>query len=211
VEAQIDQILDRHGTGRVLFRNTRAAVAGFPDRVLHRYPLPAPEQYTLAQVELDERLHPELPYIDDSWLEFDPRVAWLEQSLKKLRPAKVLVICAHAGTAVALEHHLHLRAGIRSAAFYEGLSIIERDRAAAYFADEVNGAQTLVCSEIGSEGRNFQFAHHLILFAGPHRPAPGRGDPRALPGGDGPGNPAGLVRARGGPVPGQLLRRHHDF
>jgi ATP-dependent helicase HepA len=170
VEAQIDQILDRHGTGRVLFRNTRAAVAGFPDRVLHRYPLPAPEQYTLAQVELDERLHPELPYIDDSWLEFDPRVAWLEQSLKKLRPAKVLVICAHAGTAVALEHHLHLRAGIRSAAFYEGLSIIERDRAAAYFADEVNGAQTLVCSEIGSEGRNFQFAHHLILFDLPLNP-----------------------------------------
>jgi ATP-dependent helicase HepA len=80
------------------------------------------------------------------------------------------VICAHADTAVALEHHLHMRAGIRSSAFYEGLSIIERDRAAAYFADEVNGAQTLVCSEIGSEGRNFQFAHHLILFDLPMNP-----------------------------------------
>jgi ATP-dependent helicase HepA len=166
----IEQILDRHGTGRVLFRNTRAAVEGFPQRVLHRHPLPAPEQYTLAQVELDERLHPELPYIDDSWLSFDPRVEWLEQTLKQLRPAKALVICAHAKTAVALEHHLHMRAGIRSSAFYEGLSIIERDRAAAYFADEVNGAQTLVCSEIGSEGRNFQFAHHLILFDLPMNP-----------------------------------------
>jgi ATP-dependent helicase HepA len=87
-----------------------------------------------------------------------------------LRPAKVLVICARAQTAVTLEHHLHLRAGIRSAAFYEGLSIIERDRAAAYFADESVGAQTLVCSEIGSEGRNFQFAHHLILFDLPLNP-----------------------------------------
>jgi ATP-dependent helicase HepA len=169
-EGQIEQILDRHGTGRVLFRNTRAAVAGFPGRILHRYPLPAPEQYSLAEVELEERLHPELPYYDDSWLDFDPRVDWLVQTLKQLRPAKVLVICAHASTAVALEHHLHLRAGIRSAAFYEGLSIIERDRAAAYFADEVNGAQTLVCSEIGSEGRNFQFAHHLILFDLPLNP-----------------------------------------
>ena len=65
---------------------------------------------------------------------------------------------------------MHLRAGIRSSAFYEGLSIIERDRAAAYFADEVNGAQTLVCSEIGSEGRNFQFSHHLILFDLPMNP-----------------------------------------
>ena len=54
--------------------------------------------------------------------------------------------------------------------FYEGLSIIERDRAAAYFADETGGAQTLVCSEIGSEGRNFQFAHHLILFDLPLNP-----------------------------------------
>ena len=166
----IEQILDRHGTGRVLFRNTRAAISGFPQRVLHRYPLPAPEEYTLAQVDLRERLYPELPYVDDSWISIDPRTAWLEQSLKQLRPAKVLVICAHAATAVALEHHLHLRAGIRSSAFYEGLSIIERDRAAAYFADESNGAQTLVCSEIGSEGRNFQFAHHLILFDLPLNP-----------------------------------------
>ena len=166
----IEQILDRHGTGRVLFRNTRAAVAGFPQRVLHHYALPEPEQYTFAQVDLKEKLYPELPYLDDSWLSFDPRVAWLEQTLKALRPAKVLVICAHAATAVALEHHLHLRAGIRSSAFYEDLSIIERDRAAAYFADEINGAQTLVCSEIGSEGRNFQFAHHLILFDLPLNP-----------------------------------------
>lgn len=170
VATVVDQILDRHGTGRVLFRNTRAAVAGFPQRVLHHYPLAAPQQYTHAAADLKEKLYPELAYADDSWLSVDPRVAWLEQTLKQLRPAKVLVICAHATTAVALEHHLHLRSGIRSSAFYEGLSIIERDRAAAYFADEINGAQTLVCSEIGSEGRNFQFAHHLILFDLPMNP-----------------------------------------
>ncbi|MAT91805.1 MAG: RNA polymerase-associated protein RapA [Halioglobus sp.] len=166
----VRQILDRHGTGRVLFRNTRAAVSGFPQRVLHRYPLPNPEQYSLAGGEVEERLYPELPYLDDSWLQFDPRVDWLVQTLKKLSPAKALVICAHAATATALEHHLHLRAGIRSSAFYEDLSIIERDRAAAYFAEESGGAQVLVCSEIGSEGRNFQFAHHLILFDLPLNP-----------------------------------------
>tara|TARA_R110000823_G_scaffold130015_14_gene257985 strand:- start:4777 stop:7539 length:2763 start_codon:yes stop_codon:yes gene_type:complete len=169
-EALIEQILDRHGTGRVLFRNTRAAVSGFPERKLHRYPLVTPPAYEHASTELPERLHPERPYLDDSWLDFDPRVSWLEATLKSLRPQKVLVICAHADTAVALEHHLQMRAGIRSAAFYEGLSIVERDRAAAYFADETGGAQTLVCSEIGSEGRNFQFAQHLILFDLPLNP-----------------------------------------
>ncbi|MEQ9462198.1 MAG: RNA polymerase-associated protein RapA [Haliea sp.] len=166
----IEQILDRHGTGRVMFRNTRAAISGFPLRVMHRHPLPSPDAYSHANSDVLEALHPESPYHDDSWLSFDPRVAWLEQTLKRLRPEKVLVICARAATAVMLEHYLHLRAGIRSAAFYEGLSIIERDRAAAYFADDVAGAQTLVCSEIGSEGRNFQFAHHLVLFDLPLNP-----------------------------------------
>ncbi len=166
----IAQILDRHGTGRVLFRNTRAAIAGFPRRVLHRYPLPTPDEYRSTRPGPLTQLHPEQGCQDDSWLAFDTRVKWLELKLKELRPAKALVICARAGTAVALEAHLHLRAGIRSAAFYEGLSILERDRAAAYFADEINGAQTLVCSEIGSEGRNFQFAHHLILFDLPLNP-----------------------------------------
>ena len=170
VDDIIEQLLDRHGTGRVLFRNTRAAVAGFPQRILHRHPLTSPDEYRLAQVDELSRLYPELPYIDDSWLDFDPRVGWLVETLKSLRPAKVLIICAHAETALTLEHYLHMRAGIRSAAFYEGLSIIERDRAAAYFADDNGGAQTLVCSEIGSEGRNFQFAQHLILFDLPRNP-----------------------------------------
>ena len=41
--------------------------------------------------------------------------------------------------------------------FHEGMSLTNRDRAAAYFADMHDGAQALICSEIGSEGRNFQF------------------------------------------------------
>jgi ATP-dependent helicase HepA len=63
-----------------------------------------------------------------------------------------------------------LNAGIRCSAFHEGLTILERDRAAAWFSDEDDGAQALVCSEIGSEGRNFQFAHHLVLFDLPLNP-----------------------------------------
>ena len=50
------------------------------------------------------------------------------------------------------------------------MSLVERDRAAAFFSDADYGTQVLVCSEIGSEGRNFQFAHQLILFDLPLNP-----------------------------------------
>ena len=165
-EQQIRQLLDRYGTGRVLFRNTRSSVPGFPKRRLHPAPLPFPSCYS----EVRQYLYPEQTVEESLWLAEDPRVHWLEETLRSLRPAKVLIIAANANTALALEHHLHLRAGIRCAAFHEGLSLIERDRAAAFFADDIGGAQALICSEIGSEGRNFQFAHHLICFDLPENP-----------------------------------------
>lgn len=164
-ELLIERILDRHGTGRVLFRNTRASVGGFPRRVLHAAPLPA-----AGPAAAPGALYPERSARDERWLAEDPRVGWLRDTLRALHPQKLLVICSTIGTAETLEHFLHLRAGIRCAAFHEGLSIIERDRAAAWFADLESGAQALVCSEIGSEGRNFQFAQHLVLFDLPRNP-----------------------------------------
>ena len=165
-ETKIQQMLDRYGTGRVLYRNTRRGVSGFPTRHRIFYPLLPPPLYD-SNVDL---LHPEIEHSSDDWIDHDPRVKWLEDHLKSLRPEKALVICAHRDTATALEHHLHLKAGVRCAAFHEDLSLIERDRAAAYFAEETGGAQALICSEIGSEGRNFQFARQLICFDLPLHP-----------------------------------------
>ena len=165
-EEQIQQMLDRYGTGRVLYRNSRRGVSGFPQRHHHGYSLAPPALYQHDA----QTLHPETLHPESIWIEQDPRVEWLETQLKNLRPKKVLVICAHKETAIALEHFLHLKAGVRCAAFHEDLSLIERDRAAAYFAEESGGAQALICSEIGSEGRNFQFAQHLICFDLPFHP-----------------------------------------
>ncbi|MDT4836325.1 RNA polymerase-associated protein RapA [compost metagenome] len=174
----VRELLDRHGTGRVLFRNTRAAVRGFPERQLHPYPLPNPVEYMELPIGENPDLYPEVSFQhqrdsgDESerWWRFDPRVEWLIDTLKMLKQYKVLVICAHAETALDLEDALRLRSGIPATVFHEGMSILERDRAAAYFADEEFGAQVLICSEIGSEGRNFQFAHHLVLFDLPAHP-----------------------------------------
>ncbi|KPX38848.1 RNA polymerase-associated protein RapA [Pseudomonas savastanoi pv. glycinea] len=173
----IRELLDRHGTGRVLFRNTRAAVQGFPERKLHQYPLPCPVEYLELPVGEHADLYPEVSFQsqpevseEERWWRFDPRVDWLIDTLKMLKRVKVLVICDHAETAMDLEDALRVRSGIPATVFHEGMNILERDRAAAYFADEEFGAQVLICSEIGSEGRNFQFSHHLVLFDLPSHP-----------------------------------------
>ena len=167
----INALLDRHGTGRILFRNTRDAVTGFPERQMHSYALTAPDAYleNAPTQDILGLLQAET-CIGDNWLEHDSRVTWLANFLAENKLSKVLVICAQASTAQELETYLRTKVGIRTSVFHEGLSLVNRDRAAAYFADEEEGAQVLICSEIGSEGRNFQFSHHLVLFDLPLNP-----------------------------------------
>ncbi|HAT2715884.1 TPA: RNA polymerase-associated protein RapA [Aeromonas hydrophila] len=185
----VAKLLDQHGTGRVLFRNSRASIQGFPERHLNVYPMPLPEQYKTAikvmgmmggnggdlQTRALRYLYPEKIFQqfegdNATWTQFDPRVEWLLELLLSARQQKVLVICSEAATAIALEEALRTREGIRGTVFHEGMSILERDKASAYFAQEDGGAQVLLCSEIGSEGRNFQFASHLVLFDLPLNP-----------------------------------------
>ena len=144
----IEQLVDRHGTGRILFRNSRQTIQGFPQRQFYEYPLTND-----AIVEIDAI------YLD-----------WLVTQLQVLEGQQVLLICQQAETVIHLQQSLRNRHAIQAAAFHEGMSIIERDRAAAYFADPEMQVQILLCSEIGSEGRNFQFVHHLILFDLPENP-----------------------------------------
>ena len=167
----INALLDRHGTGRILFRNTRDAVTGFPQRQLQTYALAAPESY-LANASTQDKLGllQAETCIGDDWIEHDSRVTWLANYLTENKLNKILVICAQASTAQELETYLRTKIGIRTSVFHEGLTLVNRDRAAAYFADEEEGAQVLICSEIGSEGRNFQFSHHLVLFDLPLNP-----------------------------------------
>ena len=171
VEIFVRELLDHHGTGRVLFRNCRDGISGFPERRLLTYDLDPPNVYLEASQELATGacLTPETA-LGDEWLSVDPRVEWLEAWLAAHRTDKTLVICAHADTAQALEAYLRSRRGLRSAVFHEGMDLVARDRAAAYFADQQDDAQVLICSEIGSEGRNFQFARHLVLFDLPPNP-----------------------------------------
>ena len=166
----IHELLDRHGTGRILFRNTREAIQGFPGRDCQPVALAAPATWS-KDGKLREQMWPEEAQLDGAWMESDPRVMWLMEMLRTaLKHKKVLLIARSGPVVEALENVLRLHAGIRTAMFHEGMSLLERDQAAAYFAEDSYGAQILLCSEIGSEGRNFQFASDLILFDLPINP-----------------------------------------
>jgi len=67
---------DHHGTSRVLFRNTRSAITGFPDRKLFQYSLSQPTTPS-------EMAH------------------WLVEFLRDVLPDKVLLICHNNDTVLA--------------------------------------------------------------------------------------------------------------
>ena len=141
-QALISELIDSFGTGRVLFRNTRERLTGFPKRIplLHA---------------LDKGNSP---------------YSWLANLLRELPLTdKILLITNSPEAAITIQEKLLKEIHVDTALFHEDLSMLQRDRNAAYF-QEPEGARILICSEIGSEGRNFQFARHLVLFGLPRDP-----------------------------------------
>lgn len=135
-EEILQSLIDRHGTGRVLVRNRRERLQGFPGRRVHPVPV-------------------------------EDRLNWLFDFVRA--HDKTVLIARDAQTVLELQRAFREETGILTATFHEGLSILERDRQVAYFA-QGDGAQILLSSEIGGEGRNFQFAHHLVLWDLPLSP-----------------------------------------
>ncbi|NNM29533.1 MAG: DEAD/DEAH box helicase family protein, partial [Akkermansiaceae bacterium] len=146
-EELIADLIDSFGTGRVMFRNTREQLTGFPERRAHLVPLT-----TAAEED-----------------EIETGITWLAALLREMPDQKIVVICHSLEMAATIRDLLLDQIQVEAALFHEDLTLLQRDRNAAWFA-EPDGARILICSEIGSEGRNFQFAHHLILFDLPTDP-----------------------------------------
>jgi ATP-dependent helicase HepA len=156
-DKEILKLQDLHGTGRIFFRNTRARMGAhfsfFPKRVLHPYALESKKSHHLS-LEDEEVIGPS----------FALKVEWLAEFMARKQTEKILLITKSKTKVLEIEKILKERiAGLNIGVFHSGLSFVARDRQAAYFSDP-EGAQILLCTEIGSEGRNFEFAHHLILF-----------------------------------------------
>ena len=174
-QAFIAELVDRHGTGRLFYRNQRSSISGFPQRRVEIYPLPLNHECSelLGGGSLPEdAIGPEFripPAAWKKWWQHDPRVGTVLKLLERYPNDKILLICARRESVQALQEAIERRLNVPLAVFHENLPLIVRDRQAAYFADP-GGARLLICSEIGSEGRNFQFCHHLILFDLPKNP-----------------------------------------
>jgi len=167
----IRHILDTHGTGRVMFRNTRSVVKGFPKREVHLIPLDEITDEVLftqnsLELLLDLKLSDRKPEFQ---LQNDPRILWLVDFLKNDNDRKCLLICCYPEKVVAIQRALETHLNVPVSVFHENVPLRQRDENAAWFA-EPGGAQILLCSEMGSEGRNFQFVQHLILFDLPPSP-----------------------------------------
>jgi len=167
----IEDLVDQHGPGRVVFRNTRAAMSGFPARKAHLIALTAvsKQEEWVQRISKEYTVDKNTTASPQFLFSEDPRVKWVVALLAQLKREKVLLICSSKAKVLALEQALQKLSSAKVGVFHEALTIVQRDRNAAWFA-ESEGAQLLICSEIGSEGRNFQFAHHLILFDLPVHP-----------------------------------------
>lgn len=142
-EAIVSLLLDCYGTGRSVFRNTRQSVQGFPARQL--------------------MIHPS---VDDMTQKYE----WLSHYIQANPGQKTLLITKNIEDVLAIKTWLYQSTGQDCPVFHEQMSLLERDRAAAYFAEDESTAPLLICSEIGGEGRNFQFCHHLICWDLPEHP-----------------------------------------
>src|SRR5262249_20628786 len=83
--------------------------------------------------------------------------------------AKVLLFTEALATLESLRELLRAD-GIEALGYHGDLPLVERDRQVARVGDP-DGPRLLICTEVGGEGRNFQFAHHLVHYDLPWSPA----------------------------------------
>ncbi len=93
----------------------------------------------------------------------------LESIWAKEKGAKILVFTESRETLESLQGRLR-DGNIEALAYHGDLPLVERDRQVARFRDP-EGPKVLICTEVGGEGRNFQFSHHLVNYDLPWSPA----------------------------------------
>ena len=161
------RLLDLHGPSYQLIKNTRKHVGGFPKRVPHLVLCEGDQKRLKKEFLFEAGLEPSFRYHFPD----DHRLVWLIDFLNDLpSDQKALIICHNRLKVNAIADALERKLPTKSARFHEDMSLMERDRQAAWFNEE-GGPNHLISSPIGAEGRNFQRASHLIFLDLPLHPA----------------------------------------
>lgn len=143
----ITTFADIHGLGRSMFRNSRTVIHRFPQRTVSIVSLAADKK---------EVATPGAPVVPRSVL------LWIKEFCFEHRSQKTLVICTLKSDVENISAILRQYKNLTVALFHEEMTILQQDKNAAWFA-QPEGPSVLISSEIGSEGRNFQFADNLVL------------------------------------------------
>ncbi|MBK7861003.1 MAG: DEAD/DEAH box helicase family protein [Archangiaceae bacterium] len=109
---------------------------------------------------------PPMPERDAKMVAFDNV---LKGIWAKEKDAKILVFTESRETLESLQARLR-DGGTEALAYHGDLPLVERDRQVARFRDP-DGPKVLICTEVGGEGRNFQFSHHLVNYDLPWSPS----------------------------------------
>jgi ATP-dependent helicase HepA len=197
-EALLGHLAETYSLSEALIRNRRVVVGGFSDRRLHRHRFEVPKSELAGRAEALEKVRTssqlrgaalsnlirrlesspaalnealadskiKLPLRDSKFLGFLKvlREIWREEPT-----AKILVFTEARATLEMVVEELRKEA-IEALIYHGDLPLIERDRQVARFRDP-DGPKVLVCTEVGGEGRNFQFSHHLVNYDLPWSPA----------------------------------------
>ncbi|HUM13323.1 MAG TPA: helicase-related protein [Myxococcaceae bacterium] len=199
-QALLGHLAETYSLSEALVRNRRARVGGFSARRLHRHVVEPPEAELLSRdavmgavrsgsvrgaalAGLLRRLDsspaafaqaasgvlPSPPTLPARDAKYQALRALLDDIWEGEPEAKVLLFTEAQATLDSLRSLLSAD-GIEALAYHGDLPLVDRDRQVARFRDP-DGPRLLLSTEVGGEGRNFQFAHHLVNYDLPWSPA----------------------------------------
>jgi ATP-dependent helicase HepA len=139
-EEAVSALINSYGIGKYYFRNTRENLLSqgmnYPKRLLKTYEIDDEGPKTFSQKIID---------------------------IHKNNNGKILVLINDESVLLKLKNELLNQHNLQVAYFHSQQSLVERERQVVFFASD-EGASVCLCSDIGSEGRNFAFSEHLIFI-----------------------------------------------
>jgi ATP-dependent helicase HepA len=199
-DSLLAHLAETYSLSEALIRNRRARVGGFSARQLHRHVVEPPEAELLARdavlaavragsirgaalagllrrldsspaafTQAASGLLDSPPVLPERDAKYQALRALLAEVWEEEPEAKVLLFTEAQATLESLRALLSAD-GIEALGYHGELALVERDRQVARFRDP-DGPKILISTEVGGEGRNFQFAHHLVNYDLPWSPA----------------------------------------